>query len=95
MRVEADAPRVEDKGRKSRGGENRDVLHHLPTLPTSFHGYLRSSAGTIPDTEGGIHPFEEERPTSRDTRRAPKLTIKGASDLSRSWNDVGASSTVL
>lgn len=89
-------PGVEDKGRKSRGGENRDVLHHLPTLPTSFHGYLRSSAGTIPDTEeegrGEVLPFEEERPThlSRHAPRAKTYDQRGprCADLSPSWNDI-------
>lgn len=63
---------------------------YLPCLPLSTVIYAPPPA-RFRIRRGGIHPFEEERPTSRDTRRAPKLTIKGASDLSRSWNDVGAS----
>lgn len=72
-------PGVEDKGRKSRGGENRDVLHHLPTLPTSFHGYLRSSAGTIPDTEG-----EGRGPSVRGGTANPPLPTRAARQNLRS-----------
>lgn len=70
-------PGVEDKGRKSRGGENRDVLHHLPTLPTSFHGYLRSSAGMIPDTEG-------REGSIRSRRNGPPLATRAARQNLRS-----------